>query len=166
MKTIEQKALHKINKLLKCLQISVKFADDIETVQYRPIKGGKAIIELEFPLYKDYILKNNNRIDKNIIVKLAHEIGHYLVSPPKRRRQLDFGIRRNNVKRSKSVAYKYDLEEVKAQAIEFEILERLKVKHLNRGPDFRKRLQEEFDVSGWWKTEGKQLVNNMFYILG
>ncbi len=175
--TTTKQALLKLNKILYKLCISVEFASDVDTVQYLPTKDGYAKVQLECPSYKKYcsgksiykeFFSNQKDINNGIVQILAHEIGHYLVAPPKRRRQKDYGVKNKSSKLSKKVNLKYELEEVKAQAIQFEIYERIGLKNFkyDNGWDWRTRSDGDYDIRKWWQSQGKQLVDNMFYILG
>jgi len=155
-----RRALLKLNKILYKLLIKVDFKDDVAGVEYLPTPNGGATIYTEFPTYRNYLL-GNAKLDSFLIRTIAHELGHYLVSPPMRRRQKDYGVKNKNLKYSAKVNDKYELEEIKARAIEFEIYDKLGFKYRN-GKDYRNSIF----VKKWWQSQGKSLVDNLFYILG
>ncbi len=163
-----RQALLKLNKIMEHLLIKIKFSDDVPAggAEYIPHKKtNRSYLKIDGPVYGQYF-KSKTNIDLHIIRILAHELGHYLVAPPKRRRQKDYGIKTKNI--SDRSRRKYDIEEIKVQAIEAEIYERLNIKNglLSGVPDYREDDDVYYDVTKWWKSEGKQLVDSMFYILG
>lgn len=160
------KALLKLNKILSQLKIHIRFSHG-EDVEYIPQKLGRkrivddgqryAIINISLSYY-NFLINSKKETEEQLIKTIAHELGHYFVAPPKRRRQKDYGIKNKSL--SQKTNDKYELEEIKAQAIEREIYDQIGFKTTNK--DYR----DSVLVKEWWQSQGKQLVDNMFYILG
>lgn len=165
---IRNKSLVKLNKILSQLKIHVQFLHG-EDVEYVPQKLHKkrivdeharyAIINISLS-YFTFLNFSKKEIESFLIKTIAHELGHFLVVSPKRRRQKDFGIPTIPSKTAIKTG-KYDYEEAKAQAVETEILEKIGFDH-GKLFDYR----ENVSIKQWWQSQGKPLVDNLFYILG
>jgi elongation factor P hydroxylase len=102
-----------------------------------------------------------------IIKHAAHEIGHYFVTPPQRRKMVDFGIPLVSIfhSRQKRHERKYVIEEMKARLIEQRIINIL---------GFKKQLYLEYNnilrpneeklVKAWWKSDGEKIVQKFMSV--
>lgn len=98
-----------------------------------------------------YTLKSKDP-KKYFISQIAHELGHFLIAPKSRRYKENYGIP-PNVRRDY-----WDLDEVKAQLVEFHLLQYFHLtnrKYIERfGSDW---MHEEAKV--WFKEVGKKKID-------
>lgn len=150
MKYDNQSPIRKLKKVLEILNIKVEFGAD--GIQYIP---GKLFDIIRTTLsFNDFI--NSKRFDF-VYSSIAHEIGHWLIVPPKRRRHKDYGIP-IDIDQTYGGRIKYDTEEEKAQIIEQYLLWKL---NFVKEPSFKKRLSQFSHHKKWFLSDGQKMVDTL-----
>lgn len=97
--------------------------------------------------------------------ELAHELGHYLVATPIRRRMNDYGISADH-KRTEAQAKRWEIDEAKATLVEHYLRKHFRDARAQVNPlvRYRKKSLERrgIDVTAllqWWADSGKALVD-------
>jgi len=160
------KSFNKVQALLSILKIKLSFSDQDEgNGIYFPIQNKLIKSKIIYPLRINTVFLSDKELLKvrtEICLYVLHEIGHFIVTPSKRRRQKDFGIPEFI---HDGIRFKYDFEEIKAVMVENELrrlfgfsfsknLKNIKVNISER--NFIRNHKKK--IIDWWNSEGKILA--------
>lgn len=160
------KPLHNLVRLAHKHRVGVRIGAETQYLpqpRYRQ-QGWKGWIEVDLSLTTLMSTSLTQRALGTIIAKkVAHELGHFLVAPPGRKYQQDYGIRAYGKRSEKSMEF-WDLDEAKATLVEHQLLRHFgfegrtkllkdplcNMRRLSRLRVCRKKAWQ------WWRSEGKR----------
>jgi hypothetical protein len=148
-----KKALNTALKLASKLDLKVHFGSELLYT--------KNTIQLESPISAPWQLMNGSAC-RATLSSLLHEIGHYIVAPPQRRKMKDYGIPNLSYnEKNKKRKMRWDYEEVKAQMVEQKLEDFLGVKLTKRtyAKEYKLSLQK------WWVSEGEVTTKTIINLI-
>lgn len=158
--------MKRFEKILTTLRITVRFQHDAEEIDYIYQKEGrltKRIILIRAD-WKDHWGANQERFKRKFVRDVLHDIGHFLVAPPQRRKRKDFGIPNDE---TKSRTTKWLTEEYKAQIIQRDLERYVGVS--SSEPESLKKEKSKvrdgkdnyYSLRGWYEKEGKVIAKTV-----
>lgn len=151
------KKLNKLELILTALRLRVDINTTLENilVEYNYInKRGRIIYNPG--TWRAFCDFNKYEQDK-FIGSILHEIGHFLVAPPQRRKRKDYGIPKSALTIS-GRKKKWDDEEQKAVLIEAELCEYVGVRFLQGDFSIKECMDSHED---WFEKEGKTIIKTV-----
>lgn len=151
-------------KVVNHLNLRPRIDGKIEYRAPKFLKGRAQIITVDVDIRNFFF--NINSARRHAAEVIAHEIGHYLVVAPYRRKMKDYGIPLR-YKMNQQEIKKYKIEEIKAQLIEIDILNRINIfnyKKFDLINFYARNIKTEDvnNINNWWKSKGKQMINDLF----
>lgn len=139
-----------IFRVLRSLRLRWTFSRHAKGVIYR---RGEISVSVQNKSMEQLIFGKPSSAPETIVRTLAHEVGHFLLAPPARRRQDDYGIS-NKAKRGPRSAEKWTTDEERASLIG---------DYLIWHSGFRKKAPTPHGkpLSDWWDSEGKRLTETI-----
>lgn len=150
----ERKKGKKLQRIVRVLGLAIKFGDA------RSYERG--VITLEANIAPEQWLFEPDSFHNVWARMLAHEIGHYVVAPPSRRRRKNYGIVQPKFIDGEWVNTKYwDIEDEKASLVEYALVKACGIWAADPHKAPRRKQWALNLADKWFKQEGKQLVDSL-----